>query len=168
MSESNNQPVETPTATPARPVFWSVIATLSIVAFIGLCIVLMNFGSIGVPVLTIDPNRVADLKHGQKIYNVSCATCHGASGKGLPHQGAPIDHRSAFVTGSTDLQLIQMIKIGRGIDDPRSVMKLPMPAKGGYNNLSDTDLHDVVAFIRTFAPQPDATAGTTQVSEASK
>ncbi len=167
MSESNSETVESP-AKPARPVFWSVIGTLSILAFIGLCIVLMNFGSIGAPSVSIDPNRVADLQHGQKIYNVSCATCHGAGGKGMPHQGAPIDHRSAFVAGSTDLQLIQMIKIGRGIDDPRSVLKLPMPAKGGYNNLTDTDLHDVVAYIRTFVPKPDATADTTQVSEASK
>ncbi len=128
---------------------WTALVVLAIVCLVGLCIAMLGMGRIGGAQVAIDPNRIPDMKHGMKLYTVSCATCHGAAGKGLPHQGAPLAN-SAFVTNSTDLQLILMLKIGRTQDDPKSVMKLPMPAKGGYSNLTDNDLHDVAAYIRTF------------------
>ncbi len=133
-----------------NPLKWMALAVLAIVGLVGLCIAMLNMGRIGGGSVAIDPNRVPDLKHGMKVYAVSCATCHGAGGKGLPHQGAPLVN-SAFVDNSTDHQLMMMIKIGRTADDPKSVMKLPMPAKGGYSNLTDEDLHDVTAYVRALA-----------------
>lgn len=121
----------------------------TISGLVGFCIVLINIPHLTAPSVNLDLSRVPDLEHGQKIYAISCASCHGPSGKGLPHQGAPLD-RSIFLANSTDLQIIQMIKLGRTANDPKSVMRLPMPAKGGYSHLSDTDLHDVTAYIRTF------------------
>jgi mono/diheme cytochrome c family protein len=150
---------ETQDVTPPqpRPLVWAAVALGAITALVGLCILMLNLGSLTQPSVMLDLNRTPDLKHGQKIYTVSCATCHGPAGRGLPHQGAPL-HNSAFVSSSTDLQVITMIKIGRTADDPKSIMKIPMPAKGGYNNLSDIDLHDVTAYIRSFGKKPEATA----------
>lgn len=136
---------------------WMAVAVGGTAGLVGLCILMLNLGSLTAPAAKLDLNRTPDLKHGQKIYTVSCATCHGPAGKGLPHQGAPLAS-SAFVNNSTDLQLVTMLKLGRTADDPKSVMKLPMPAKGGYNHLSDTDLHDVASYIRTFAPKAEAAA----------
>jgi mono/diheme cytochrome c family protein len=135
----------------AEPNPWKWLAALvgATAGLTVLCIGILKVGPIGGggDHLSIDPNRIADVKHGQKVYAVSCATCHGGGGKGMPHQGAPLVN-SAFVETASDQQLITMIKVGRTADDPKSVMRLPMPAKGGYSNLTDEDLHDVVAYIR--------------------
>ncbi len=148
---------ETQDVTPSRgrPVVWVAVAFGAVAGLVGLCILMLNLGSLTQPSVKLDLNRTPDLRHGQKIYAISCATCHGPAGKGLPHQGAPL-HNSAFVSSSTDLQVIVMIKVGRTADDPKSIMKIPMPAKGGYNNLSDTDLHDVTAYIRGFGKKTEA------------
>lgn len=128
-----------------------------IFGLVGLCIWLVNIPGLTAPSVTLDWSRTPDLQHGQRVYAISCASCHGPSGKGLPHQGAPLD-RSAFLANSTDRQIFQMIKLGRTADDPQSVMRLPMPAKGGYSQLTDTDLQDVAAYIRTFSQKTPSIA----------
>lgn len=131
--------------------FWFGVLATSVMTsgLIVLCVLLVNIPDLATPAVTLDLSRPPDIQHGQKIYANACATCHGLQGKGLPHQGAPLD-RSTFLASSTDRQIMQMIKLGRTADDPKSVMRLPMPAKGGYSHLSDADLYDVAAYIRTF------------------
>ncbi len=146
---------------------WSVISLLSVGGLTGLCILMVQMTPITTVSSRFDFNRTPDLKHGQKIYTVSCATCHGPGGMGLPHQGAPLA-ASAFVSMGTDQQVMQMIKIGRTPEDPKSVMHLPMPAKGGYSNLTDANLHDVVAYIRTLEKKTDAADSKKSTTQTSK
>lgn len=95
----------------------------------------------------LDLTRPADAGRGAKLYDTSCATCHGTSGRGLPHQGANL-RDSHFMANSDDRKLIAFIRSGRAPDSPESVMRLYMPAKGGVASFSDNDLQDIVAHMR--------------------
>jgi cytochrome c6 len=74
-------------------------------------------------------------------YKGKCAMCHGADGKGSPtglKMGAH-DFTSADVQKETDAQLTEVITKG----------KAKMPAYEG--KLKDTDIKDLVAYIRGLA-----------------
>jgi disulfide bond formation protein DsbB len=85
---------------------------------------------------------------GQLVYSSSCVYCHGESGKGLPNLGKDLT-TSEFVAGQTDRQLIDFIKRGRMPNDPANTTGMPMPPSGGNAGLSDQDLANVVAYIRS-------------------
>ena len=71
----------------------------------------------------------------------------------MPHQGANL-RDSRFVANHDDRKLIAFVRAGRTPDDPNSLMKLYMPAKGGVASFTDNDLQDIVAHLRTFQ-KPD-------------
>ena len=74
-------------------------------------------------------------------YKAKCAMCHGPDGKGSPmgvKMGAR-DFTSADVQKQTDAQLTEAIAKGKG----------KMPAYDG--KLKDTDIKDLVAYIRGLA-----------------
>lgn len=82
--------------------------------------------------------------NGKKVFTQNCVTCHGASGKGDGVAAAALTPKprnfvqGKFKYGSKDADLAKTIKNG----------KAPMPPWGGV--LSDKDINDVVAYIRTF------------------
>ena len=84
---------------------------------------------------------------GQRLYAQACATCHGFTGQGMPHQGAAL-RTSPFVASQTDGELVEFVKAGRTPEDPKSTMKLLMPPKGGVPGMTDQQLQQVVAFLR--------------------
>lgn len=51
--------------------------------------------------------------------------------------------------GQTDDDLVTFMKIGRPADDPLNTTGVPMLPKGGNDALTDQDLYDVVAYLRT-------------------
>jgi mono/diheme cytochrome c family protein len=74
-------------------------------------------------------------------YKAKCAMCHGADGKGSPiglKMGAH-DLTSADVQKETDAQLTETITKGKN----------KMPAYEG--KLKDTEIKDLVAFLRSLA-----------------
>jgi len=79
---------------------------------------------------------------GKALYASQCAMCHGANGKGDGVAGkslkpAPRNFSlGTFKYGSSDAQIAATIKKG----------KPPMP---GYGSLSDQQLKDLVAYIRS-------------------
>ena len=80
---------------------------------------------------------------GQDIYDGSCISCHGADGKGrVP--GAPDFTASNGVLSKPDDALIKHIT--EGFQSPGSPMA--MPAKGGNPNLTETDVRNVLAYLR--------------------
>lgn len=85
---------------------------------------------------------------GKNSFAQTCSACHGPTGEGLPNLGKNLVV-SEFVTGKTDDQLVAFLKVGRPTSDPLNTTKIDMPPKGGNPALSDQDLANIVAFIRT-------------------
>lgn len=85
---------------------------------------------------------------GQDLFTATCAACHGPTGEGIQGLGKPLT-TSEFTTGQSDDQLVDFIKAGRDPSDPLNTTGIGMPPKGGNPALSDEDLYDIVAFIRS-------------------
>jgi mono/diheme cytochrome c family protein len=97
---------------------------------------------------TVQAVPAGDPTAGERLFMSTCATCHGPDGQGLPGLGKDLV-TSEFVAGKTDSQLIEFIKVGRGPDDPLNTTGVTMPAKGNNPALTDEDLYNIVAYIRT-------------------
>lgn len=89
-----------------------------------------------------------DAAAGEPLFQSTCAACHGPDGKGLPNLGKDFT-ASEFVTEQSDAELVAFIKQGRPVSDPANTTGVDMPPKGGNPALSDEDLFDIVAYIRT-------------------
>ena len=88
------------------------------------------------------------IAHGTKVFAVTCSACHGKDGKGLRGLGKDLTD-SEFARKLDDDGLLAFIKRGRDPSDPANTTKVGMPPKGGNPALSDDDLLDVIAFVRT-------------------
>ena len=89
-----------------------------------------------------------DLAKGKQVYETTCATCHAADGSGVKGLGRSLVD-SEFVKKSSDADLVKMVIEGRTVDDPLNTTKIAMPARGGNAGLSDSDIADSVAYLRT-------------------
>ena len=94
------------------------------------------------------PATEGDAVAGEALFHNTCAACHGPDGKGLPNLGKDFT-TSEFVKGHSDAELVTFVKGGRPVSDPANTTGVDMPPKGGNPALSDEDLFDIVAYIRT-------------------
>ncbi len=85
-----------------------------------------------------------DAARGQQLFMSACAQCHGLTAQGVKGLGSNL-RTSPFVLESSDAQLLEMIKTGR----PPTMGRPAMPPKGGRFDLTDADLLDIIAHIRT-------------------
>lgn len=88
----------------------------------------------------------ADAKAGKETFQTYCAQCHGADGSGNTIMGSSLhaaDLRSAEVQKLTTPALIKVVQDGKND-------KMP-PFK---DKLSDEEVKDAVAYVRTFAKKP--------------
>lgn len=85
------------------------------------------------------------LSSGREIFRNACAVCHGQDGEGVPRLGKPL-RNSAFVQGSDDQGMFQLIADGRKVDDPLNTTGALMPPRGAVG-LSDSQIHDVMAHL---------------------
>ncbi|HIE21030.1 MAG TPA: c-type cytochrome [Acidimicrobiia bacterium] len=74
--------------------------------------------------------------------------CHGADATGIEGLGKDLTN-SDFIRGMTDGELATFIKEGRPSSDPANTTGVDMPPKGGNPALSDQDLLDIAAFLRS-------------------
>ncbi|HHC07661.1 MAG TPA: cytochrome c [Actinobacteria bacterium] len=89
-----------------------------------------------------------DAAHGQELFKQTCAACHGTKAEGIEGLGKPLT-KSEFVQGLSDDELVAFIEQGRPASDPENTTGVDMPPKGGNPSLSDADLYDIVAWLRT-------------------
>jgi mono/diheme cytochrome c family protein len=101
------------------------------------------------PVSTTEPVAFDPevIKRGKRVY-ASCIACHARDGTGVKGIGADLVH-SSFVRDSEDDSLRDFIKTGRQPGAPGSVMNMNMPPKGGNPALKDTQLDDVIVYLRS-------------------
>ncbi len=79
----------------------------------------------------------ADIQAGKKLYGVNCTQCHGPAGDQI--SGVDLGHNT-FKRASTDDEIVAIMLQG--------IRGTPMPPA----NLSDTQAHQIVAYLRSLAP----------------
>ncbi len=102
------------------------------------------------PAATEAPQIVGNVKDGEAVFMSICIACHGPDARGLPNLGKSMHpDDSEFITSKTDEELVAFIKVGRTPDDPLNTTGVGMPAKGGNPAITEQNLYDVVAWMRT-------------------
>jgi mono/diheme cytochrome c family protein len=95
-----------------------------------------------------------DPKQGEQLYATYCASCHGPRGEGDGPAGAALDPKparhsdGAYMNALSNEHLFKVIKEGGP-----AVGKSPLMAPWG-GTLSDEQIWDVVAFVRSLAQPP--------------
>ena len=126
------------------------VAMLSCVSFV---FVLLTFAVGSMYTATAQAEGEVDseiaAERGATLYT-TCAGCHGASGEGVSALGVSLTN-SEFVSSQSDSDLVAFIKAGRAADDPenKTGATLCVPPLGGNPSLTESDLYDLVAFLRT-------------------
>lgn len=98
----------------------------------------------------LPPGNAAD---GETVYQGTCIKCHGPDATGIEDSGTNLT-TSEFIPNRTDAELVTYIKVGRPMNDPLNMTGVAMPPYGANPMLTDQDLADVVAFLRTLQDQP--------------
>jgi mono/diheme cytochrome c family protein len=89
-----------------------------------------------------------DAVNGAELYSRSCQACHGLDGAGVEGLGKPwVD--SDFIETRTDEEMFEFLVVGRPADDPDNTTGIAMSPRGGNPNLTDDDLYDLIAYMRT-------------------
>ncbi len=87
------------------------------------------------------------LVKGRDLFEVSCIACHGMDGKGVEGLGKDLT-QSWFVASLDDAALRAFVARGRAVGEQFNTTKVPMPPKGGHDELTDSDLGDIVTYVR--------------------
>jgi mono/diheme cytochrome c family protein len=124
------------------------ISLLFGLALLGLVVAGCGGGSAELP--TRAPSEVAppEVVHGEELAGQSCSACHGGDFKGVSGLGTSL-RDNTFIQDQTDDGLVAFIKEGRANDAPDNESGVAMPPYGGNTRLTDEDLSDIVAFLRT-------------------
>ncbi len=93
---------------------------------------------------TADAGAQAGKSHFDKV----CATCHGKDANGLPRLGKGL-RDNEFTKSQSDAELVDFLKSGRPATHPLNTTGVDMPPKGGDPTITEEDLKNVVAFLRT-------------------
>ena len=93
-----------------------------------------------------------DAAAGKTTYGTICIACHGPEGKGVTGLGKDLT-TSTFVADLDDAGLVEFIKKGRDASDPLNTTGIAMPPKAGNPALSDQEIYNVVAFVRSIHQQ---------------
>ena len=91
---------------------------------------------------------VGDAANGEKLYGGTCIACHGADATGVEGLGKSLIG-SDFIDGLNDTEFVDFLKVGRPTSDPLNTTGVDMAPRGGNPALTDGDLEDIVAFVRT-------------------
>lgn len=89
--------------------------------------------------------QAQQLASGREVFRNACAVCHGPDGEGVPRLGKPL-RNSAFVQGTDDAAMFELIVAGRKVDDPLNTTGALMPPRGAVG-LNDDQIHDVITHL---------------------
>lgn len=85
---------------------------------------------------------------GQPKFEGTCGACHGMDAKGMPNLGKDLT-TSEFLHDQGDAEILAFLKIGRPAGDPLNTTGVDMPPKGGNPALTDQDLMNIIAYLRS-------------------
>ena len=96
---------------------------------------------------------VGNVPGGEEVFMGTCIKCHGDDATGIEGSGTNLTI-SQFIRDRTDAELIEYIKVGREMNDPLNTTGIAMPPYGANPMLTDQDLANVVAYLRTVQQEP--------------
>lgn len=105
-------------------------------------------GSAELPTRAPGGGAPSEVVRGEELTSQSCSACHGEDFRGVSGLGTSF-HDNTFIQDQTDDELVAFIKEGRANDAPDNESGIAMPPYGGNTRLTDEDLADIVAFLRT-------------------
>ncbi|MGJ8635218.1 MAG: c-type cytochrome [Phycisphaerales bacterium] len=90
------------------------------------------------------PSVNATAVKGALIFKKTCATCHGADGKGMENNGPDVT-ASEFIRDTSAEDLLTYVQVGREVPDG-----VPMPPRGGFSEamLPDSDIEKVIVYLK--------------------
>lgn len=91
---------------------------------------------------------VGDGTAGKQKFEGTCSSCHGPDAKGISGLGKDLT-TSQFAKGLPDAELILFVTKGRPASDSANTTGVDMPVRGGNPALTNQDLADIVAYVRT-------------------
>ena len=94
------------------------------------------------------PISMGDPAAGKAQYDMICIACHGPTGEGIQGLGKPFT-TSEFLHERSDEEMLAFIKVGRPSGDPLNTTGVDMPPKGGNPALTDEQIMDIIAYVRT-------------------
>jgi cytochrome c5 len=94
---------------------------------------------------------------GTKLYASACVACHGPAGAGIAGNGKQLA-KNEFIASLDDDALLAFITKGRAPSDPQNTTGIQMPPKGGNPALSEDDILDIIAYLRTLQGSPITSA----------
>jgi len=89
-----------------------------------------------------------DAAAGKTKFDGTCVSCHGPDAKGIAGLGKDLT-TSEFANSLPDAELILFLTRGRPASDSLNTTGVDMPPRGGNPALTDQDLADIAAFVRT-------------------
>jgi len=97
------------------------------------------------------PTPFGDPAAGHQAFLSTCVTCHGQDAKGVPGLGKDLT-TSEFVHSHSDEEMLAFLQTGRPATDPLNTTGVTMPPRGGNPAFSDSDLKNIIAYLRTLQP----------------
>lgn len=94
------------------------------------------------------PTPFGDQVAGKTKFEATCSVCHGPDAKGIAGLGKDLT-TSTFATELPDPELVTFLIKGRDPGDPANTTGIAMPPRGGNPAVTDKDLADIVAYLRT-------------------
>jgi disulfide bond formation protein DsbB len=91
---------------------------------------------------------VGDVEAGKQLYGTVCVACHGPEAKGVQGLGKDLT-TSTFLADLDDAGVVEFLKRGRDAGDPLNTTGIAMPPKAGNPALTDQDMLNITAFLRT-------------------
>ena len=97
---------------------------------------------------TAAPTSAGNAANGETLFISTCSACHGPDATGITGLGKNL-RTSTFVAGQSDEELLKFIQTGRPASDPANSTGVDMPPRGGNPALTDANLTDIIAFLRS-------------------
>jgi disulfide bond formation protein DsbB len=89
-----------------------------------------------------------DAASGKTKFEGTCTSCHGPDAKGISGLGKDLTV-SEYAKGLPDAELAAFLTKGRPASDSLNTTGVDMPPRGGNPALTDQDVVDIVAFLRS-------------------